>query len=402
MSTGLFADEEDGYNIDQPKMYNDGIGNGESAENIKETKYKLKVNAPANNAGAEPTTEPAPENGGDMGGLDDVLDDAPSDSANDKPFDDEPFDAGVEANEDTDPAKFIQQLAGKLGQSLRQFTDNQGQPDFDLEKFAVNSVLSATHTSEMDQSDQKDIINKVKGAGKDDGESNDGGEDLGGSDEPSMDEPSGEDSLDFGEEPVEEIKEELPLSGDDLPTDINSPEMSGMVTGCQEEQPPIDDEAVEKLKAIADLQESKKSGIFVDKTKLIEKLRLMENTEPAPVIEPKPLVKPEIKPAKPMRETERPFLPKRRDKVQPDPKGDANQLNERGSNSYDINGKEVDLSSLEIDGVERMDYPDFSDAYFTSGTYVDGTPISFEDLEEFEKDNPELLNRLIFDREMYL
>jgi hypothetical protein len=57
----------------------------------------------------------------------------------DKPFDDkEPFDAGVEANEETDPKKFIEQLSGKIGQSLRKFTETQGQPDFELEKFAIH------------------------------------------------------------------------------------------------------------------------------------------------------------------------------------------------------------------------------------------------------------------------
>jgi len=88
--------------------------------------------------------------------------------ADDKPFDDTPFDAGVEADEESDPKKFIEQLTGKLGQSLRQYNDEQGQPDFELEKFAINSLLSATHTSEMDAEDQKDIINKVKKAGKGD------------------------------------------------------------------------------------------------------------------------------------------------------------------------------------------------------------------------------------------
>ena len=82
--------------------------------------------------------------------------------ADDTPFEKEPFDAGVEADEEEDPKKFIQQLTGKLGQSLRQYTDEQGQPDFELEKFAINSLLSATHTGEMDSEDQKDIIKKVK------------------------------------------------------------------------------------------------------------------------------------------------------------------------------------------------------------------------------------------------
>jgi hypothetical protein len=103
------------------------------------------------------------------------VDDAPPADASfekpksdDKPFDDEPFDAGVDADEESDPKKFIEQLTGKLGQSLRKYNEEQGQPDFELEKFAINSLLSATHTSEMDADDQKDIINKVKEAGKGD------------------------------------------------------------------------------------------------------------------------------------------------------------------------------------------------------------------------------------------
>lgn len=107
-----------------------------------------------------------------MGG--DPMGDAPiddmggDDMGGDKPFDDEPFDAGVEVDEESDPKKFIEQLTGKLGQSLRKYNEQLGQPDFELEKFAINSLLSATHTSEMDAEDQKDIINKVKSSGQGD------------------------------------------------------------------------------------------------------------------------------------------------------------------------------------------------------------------------------------------
>lgn len=150
-STGLFQEEEDDYNLEE------------------ETKYKLKLDAPK--------SEPA------FGGSDgedeslDAFDDAEGDDLsvgddkggdNEKPFDDEPFDAGVEADEDEDPEKYIQQIAGKLGTSLRKYNDERGEPDFDLEKYAINSVISATHTSEMDEEDQKDIIRKVKTSGADD------------------------------------------------------------------------------------------------------------------------------------------------------------------------------------------------------------------------------------------
>lgn len=411
MSTGLFADEEGGYNID-------------------ETKYKLKVDAPAPDAGAEPF-EPAPEEGADdLGGLDDVLDDAPEEGADDKPFDDEPFDAGVEADEDTDPKKFIEQLSGKLGQSLRQYTDDQGEPDFDLEKFAVNSVLSATHTSQMDQQDQKDIINKVKSSGNGDEEGGDeDSADLG--DEAPTEEPT-DDSMDFGEEPMEEIKEELPLDGDDLPSfkhnpndfDVNDPRryydatvtrkrdgLTGKVVRFDDGKLKVkitDGEHVGKIYyaypseiTMLNLQESKKNSIFVDKTNLVEKLRLMENAEP--MVEPKPITKPDVKPARPMRETDRPFLPKRRDKVKPDPKGeDKKKIMTEGNNTVPFNGKEVEINSLEIEGVDRIDYPDFVDAFFSYAVYTDGTPLSDEELDVFTNENGELLNTLIFERQLYL
>lgn len=88
--------------------------------------------------------------------------------SSEKPFKDEPFNAGVEADENSDPKKYIEQLTGKLGQSLRKYEETQGQPDFELEKFAINSLLAATHTGEMDEKDQKDIINKVSNSGKGD------------------------------------------------------------------------------------------------------------------------------------------------------------------------------------------------------------------------------------------
>jgi hypothetical protein len=157
-----------------------------SEEKLDEVKYKLKLGAKAAPATAEPPTDSAPAEeptddldfSTDDAGTEDQADtssEPPADDtatddsgASDKPFDDEPFDAGVEADEESDPKKFIEQLTGKLGQSLRKYTEDQGEPDFDLEKFAVNSLLSATHTGEMDSEDQKDIIKKVKSSGKGD------------------------------------------------------------------------------------------------------------------------------------------------------------------------------------------------------------------------------------------
>lgn len=178
MSTGLFQDEEDGYNLEE------------------ETKYKIKLDAPK----SEPALPASDDEGLDS--FEDAGDDLgfgdESGDGNDKPFDDEPFDAGVEADEDEDPEKFIQQLAGKLGTSLRKYNDERGEPDFDLEKYAINSVISASHTSEMDEEDQKDIIRKIKTSGAEsDVDSSD--DSLGIDDEEATEEPAkdGGDEFEF-------------------------------------------------------------------------------------------------------------------------------------------------------------------------------------------------------------
>jgi hypothetical protein len=147
----LFSDEENGYALD-------------------ETKYKLKLDAPTASDGGMDTApsvgdQPAPEPSfGDDN--QDTPDEVGGD--NDNPFEKKPFDAGVEADEESDPKKFIQQLAGKIGQSLRDYEKGLDNPDFELEKFVINSVISATNTADMDDSDRKDIIDKIETSGADD------------------------------------------------------------------------------------------------------------------------------------------------------------------------------------------------------------------------------------------
>jgi hypothetical protein len=47
-----------------------------------------------------------------------------------------------------------------------------------------------------------------------------------------------------------------------------------------------------------------------------------------------------------------------------------------------INGKQVDLSSIEIEGVDTRDYPDFADAFASYATFEDGTELDDEELSE--------------------
>lgn len=146
-----------------------------------------------------------------MSGLDEPSNNDTSNNKSDKPFDDEPFDAGVGASEEDDPKKFIQQLSGKLGQSLRKYTDEQGQPDLELEKFAINSVISATHTSHMDQEDKNDIISKIENSGKKDDENRGMEKDLG-----SEDNLGDEDELEGGEFGGDNLGGEEEIFGESL------------------------------------------------------------------------------------------------------------------------------------------------------------------------------------------
>ena len=142
------------------------------------------------------------------------------------------------------------------------------------------------------------------------------------------------------------------------------------------------------------LQESKKSRIFVDKTKHVKDLKLKKNKEPQ--VEQQTIPKPSTKPARPMRETERPFSPKprRTTEVQPDPKATVSEEGGVG-NSVMFDGKAVEISSLQIDGVDTRDYPDFTDAYFTYGEYVDGMEMTDDELMKFQEENYDLLHDLV-------
>ena len=51
--------------------------------------------------------------------------------------------------------------------------------------------------------------------------------------------------------------------------------------------------------------------------------------------------------------------------------------------------KLIDMGSIEIDGVNTWDAPDFVDAYISAATYTDGTPLddqALDDLTDSERD----------------
>lgn len=70
------------------------------------------------------------------------------------------FDPGVEANEEEDPKRFIQQLAGKLSQSLMDYNKSLPQPDADLGKYVAGMVVKQA-VDGLSQEDKTDVLNKI-------------------------------------------------------------------------------------------------------------------------------------------------------------------------------------------------------------------------------------------------
>lgn len=399
----------------------------------------------------------------------DAFSDAEGDD--DKPFDDTPFDAGVEADEDSDPEKYIQQLAGKLGTSLRKYNDERGEPDLDLEKYAINSVISASHTAKMDDEDKKDIIKKVESSGAaDDVET----------EEPIEDEPAGEEELDLGgeegleEENVIQLGNDIELSEDEMMIQnlknlkadaeeilkLSKQDIDKKLKGHSWAQDHIStsaDDAEEVAdfltteeemneihygdgaKAIAadiystfiegkkylptakqildagiaekyhignpwyiiaiverhtgvklepgvvkegeNLNLSEKNGTFAEKEDMHETVQ--------------PEVKPDVKPSepkvKPSRRTRR--IWEVRPSVKPKPK-----MKEEGSQELTLNGKVIDHTSLEVDGVDPKDYPDLVDSYFSYALYADGTELTDEELDQLGDEQADLLYQLSYEK----
>ena len=92
---------------------------------------------------------------------DEMLDDMVANDEEGMPSDfDTNFDAGVEADEETDPKRYIQQLTGKLSQSLSSYNNENGEPDTELGKYVLG-MLVKQGVKGMDEKDKKEIIKKI-------------------------------------------------------------------------------------------------------------------------------------------------------------------------------------------------------------------------------------------------
>ena len=178
-------DEED-QNVGEKEIISD------ADVDLEEQKKVLKVDAPKAEEPVEDEVEDEPEV--DMGG--DIAD---------VEFDeegDEEGDVALDSEEGDDNTKKIQKYTGKIGQMLR----DMDEVDSDLEKYVINSIISAMHLDEMDEGDKEDIIAKLEG--EEEGDEFDEFDDEGG-EEVDMD-------LD-AEEPTEEVP--APEGGEELSED---------------------------------------------------------------------------------------------------------------------------------------------------------------------------------------
>ena len=62
----------------------------------------------------------------------------------------------------------------------------------------------------------------------------------------------------------------------------------------------------------------------------------------------------------------------------------------------------VDTSSIEIEGIDTRDYPDFSDAFITYAEDHRGKELSDEEIEFLNTEHYDIIGEIIFDRQLYM
>lgn len=63
----------------------------------------------------------------------------------------------------------------------------------------------------------------------------------------------------------------------------------------------------------------------------------------------------------------------------------------------ELNGKKVDRMSLSVEGVDPRDYPDFCDAYLVGGTYMDGTALTDDEMNDLCDKYADVVNEMAYD-----
>ena len=172
-----FVMEEDETEEEKKELISD------SDDELEEAKSVIKVDVPKQETPVEAPVEDEVEDevDVDMGG--DIAD---MDFGDTEDTDEEDGD-----NEDGDEVtKKIQKLTGKITQLMR----DSEKVDPEIEKYVINSVISAMHLDDMDEGDKEDIISKLEGDEEEGSFDN----------EPKSEEPKSEET----DEPTEELSEE--------------------------------------------------------------------------------------------------------------------------------------------------------------------------------------------------
>lgn len=62
-----------------------------------------------------------------------------------------------------------------------------------------------------------------------------------------------------------------------------------------------------------------------------------------------------------------------------------------------LNNRPVRRTSIEVDGVDSRDFPDFCDAYFSYAEFQDGTELTEEELEQLTDEYGDVVNEMAYD-----
>ena len=73
------------------------------------------------------------------------------------------------------------------------------------------------------------------------------------------------------------------------------------------------------------------------------------------------------------------------------------EIDEATDGTIALQGRMIDRGSIELDDVHSWDYPDFSDAYISYATFTDGTPLSDDELDQFNDQYGDLVHELAYD-----
>ena len=158
-------------NIQQPPQAPQGDGNNQPPMDMNQNDSNSQPPMGNDTSSMNNNQQNMPMGGEDMGQMGDMNSQPPMNDM--PPMDndmggedmgsefDTNFDAGVDADEESDPKKYIQQLTGKLSQTLRKYNSEQPQVDSELSKYVVGMIAKQAIEG-LDEKDTADILKKIK------------------------------------------------------------------------------------------------------------------------------------------------------------------------------------------------------------------------------------------------